>query len=160
YYISDANLKSYLDPHNVLNSRIGLPDRAQSVIIGDTFVLNSTTVSTFRVNFSRSASRRLPPEGIPTVTSLGAKVTSMTSNFTGQGWGPSGYFGGSGLTGYVFTNVYDISENVAWTRHSHQLSFGFEWIQTQMNGLGTFQMNPGWTFNGQVTGDALADFMT
>jgi hypothetical protein len=84
----------------------------------------------------------------------------MTPNFTGQGWGPSGYFGGSGLTGYVFTNVYDLSENIAWTRRSHQLSFGFEWIQTQMNGLGTFQMNPGWTFNGQVTGDALADFMT
>src|SRR5438093_541113 len=72
YYISDANLKSYLDPTNVLNHRIGLPDRAQSVIVGDTYVLNPTTVSTFRINFSRSAVQRLPPDGIPTVTSLGA----------------------------------------------------------------------------------------
>ncbi len=160
YYISDANLRSYLDSTNVLSSRVGLPDRAQSIIIGDTYVLNPTMISTFRVNYSRSAVQRLPPDGIPTVTSLGAKVTSMTPNFTGQGWGPSGYFSGSGLTGYVDTNIYDISENIAWTKRSHQLSFGFEWIQTQMNGLGTFQMNPGWTFNGQITGDALADFIT
>jgi hypothetical protein len=160
YYITDANLKSYLDPHNVLSHRIGLPDRVQSVIIGDTNVLNPSTITTFRISYSRSAVQRLPPDGIPTVTSLGAKVTSMTPNFTGQGWGPNGYFGGSGLTGYVVTNVYNASENMALTLKSHQLSFGFEWIQTQMNGLGPFQMNPGWTFNGQITGDALADFMT
>src|SRR5262245_51063378 len=55
YYISDANLKAYTDPTNVLNTRIGLPDRAQSLIIGDTYGLNPNTVSTFRISYTRGA---------------------------------------------------------------------------------------------------------
>src|SRR5262245_52305673 len=160
YYISDANLKAYTDPTNVLNTRIGLPDRAQSLIIGDTYVLNPNTVSTFRISYTRGAVQRLSPDKVPTATELGSKVTSMFPHYMGQNFGPSGYFGQPGIPGYVYTNVYDLSENLGITLHSHQLSMGFEWIQTQMNGLGPFQMNPSFTFNGQVTGDALADFMT
>jgi len=160
YYISDANLKAFLDPANVLSSRLGLPDRSQSVIIGDTYILNPKVVSSFRVSYTRGAVRRLSPNGVPTATELGSKVISMFPRYTGQNFGPSGYFGQAGIPGYVMTNVYDISESVAVTARSHQLSMGFEWIQTQMNGLGPFQMNPSFTFNGQVTNDALVDFMT
>jgi TonB dependent receptor len=36
---------------------------------------------------------------------------------------------------------------------------GFNFIHTQLNGLGPFQMNPRFTFNGSITGNALADLM-
>jgi hypothetical protein len=46
------------------------------------------------------------------------------------------------------------------TLGQHQMNIGFNWVHTQMNANGPFQQNPRMTFNGQLTGNALTDFMT
>ena len=160
YFVTDYNLKPFYDKSNLLTAgTVGLLDRVQSVILGDTFLINSRTVSSARLSYSRSAVQRVDADGIPTLTQLGSNVVSPIPNYTGQ-FSASGYFSSGAIPGWVYTNIITPSEDIGMTLGSHQLGFGFNWIHTQMNANGPFQENPRMTFNGQATGNALADFMT
>jgi Carboxypeptidase regulatory-like domain len=166
YFITDYTLQSYYDKKNLLTSGTpGLQDRVQSVTLGDTYLLSANTVNSFRFGFSRSAVRRVTADGVPTTAELGSNVFAPIKNYLGQFQVP-GYFTISAIPGYVFNNLFNVSEDVSMTRGKHQLAFGFNYIHAQMNALGPFQMNPRMTFNGQsvingaATGNALASFLT
>jgi hypothetical protein len=160
YFITDYTLNAFYDRSNLLTAgNTGLLDRVQSVILGDTRVLNPRTVSSLRGSFSRSAVQRIDAAGIPTMTQLGANVYSAIPNYTGQ-VSASGYFSSGAIPGWVYLNVISLSEDIGTTLGSHQINMGFVWSHTQMNADGPFQQNPRMTFNGQLTGNALADFMT
>ena len=160
YFITDYGLNAFYDKTNILTAaNPGLADRVQSADVGDTYLINAKTVSSFRATYSRSAIQRFGAAGVPTMTQLGSNVFSPIPNYIGQ-LTVSGYFALSAIPGYIYTNVYGLSEDVGTTIGSHQLDFGATWIHTQLNALGPFQMNPRMTFNGQLTGNALVDFMT
>jgi hypothetical protein len=90
---------------------------------------------------------------------LGSNVASPIQNYTGQ-VSATNYFSSGAIPGWVYANVYGLSDDIGMTRGAHQLALGFNWTHTQMNGNGPFQMNPRMTFNGQLTGNSLADFVT
>ena len=164
YFVADYDLKAFYDKSNLLTaSNPGLADRVSSFILGDTYLINPKTVSSFRATFARSAVQRVNADGIPNFTQLGAPVTSPIQNYTGQVF-VTNYFTYSSIPGYVYNNTYGLSEDIGMTLGAHQLALGFNWLHTQMNGLGPFQMNPRLTFTGQSTGvstgNALADLLT
>ncbi len=166
YFITDYSLQAYYDKKNLLTAGTpGLRDRVQSATLGDTYLLSANTVNSFRFGFSRSAVRRVNAEGVPTTQELGSNVFAPIKNYFGQFQVP-GYFTSSAIPGYVFNNLFNISEDVSMTQGKHQLAFGFNYVHAQMNALGPFQMNPRMTFNGQsvingaATGNALASFLT
>ena len=160
YFITDYGLDAFYDKTNLLTAaNVGLADRVQSANLGDTYLINAKTVNSLRLSFSGSAVNRVGAEGVPTMTQLGSNVFSPISNYTGQIM-VNGYFTSGAIPGYIYTNVYSISEDLGTTIGAHQLDFGANWINTQMNALGPFQMNPRMTFTGQLTGNSLADFIT
>jgi hypothetical protein len=160
YYVTDYGLDAYYDKVNLLTAATaGLQNRVQSVILGDTYLISSRMVNSFRASYSRSAIQRIGADGVPTMSQLGANVTSPIPRYTGQ-IQVSGYFNTGAIPGYVFTNIYGLSDDLGMTLGAHQVSVGFNWIQTQLNALGPFQMNPRMTFTGQLAGNALAGFMT
>ncbi len=164
-FVADYALAAYYDKTNILTSSTspGLSDRVTSVIAGDTSVLSPSTVSLFRASFSRSAVRRVGAEGVPAMHDLGSNVYTPVPNYLGQ-VSISGYFSpnfpGGAIPGYAITNIFGISEDITMSLHAHQMAFGFNWTHTQLNGLGAFQMNPRMLFTGQLTGNALGDYMT
>ena len=164
YFVTDYALQAFYDKTNLLTAaNPGLMDRVSSFNLGDTYLINSKTVSSFRATFSRSAVQRVGADGIPNFTQLGAGLTSPIQNYTGQVF-VTNYFTESAIPGYVYNNTFGLSEDIGMTHGAHQLAFGFNWLHTQMNGLGPFQMNPRLTFTGQgtgkSTGNSLADFLT
>jgi len=160
YFVTDYALQAFYDKTNLLTAaNPGLLDRVSTFVLGDTYLINASTVSSFRVTYDRSAVQRVGADGVPNFTQLGAALTSPIQNYTGQ-ISASNYFSTGAIPGYVYNNNFGISEDVGTTWRSHQLSFGFNWLHVQMNGLGPFQMNPRMTFNGQITGNSLADMMT
>jgi hypothetical protein len=160
YYATNYNLKAYYDGKNILTaSAPGLSNQVQAILLGDTFLLNPTTVSSFRASLARSAVQRVGADGVPNMAQLGAPVYSPIPNYTGQ-IQIAGYFNSGAIPGYVYSNMYNVSEDIAMNRGAHQINFGVNWNLVQMNSLGPFQMNPRMTFNGQRTGNALADFVT
>jgi hypothetical protein len=160
YFVADYGLDAIYDKTNLLTAaNPGLLDRVTSLNLGDTHLVNAKTVSAFRITFARSAVQRVGADGVPTMTSLGSNVTSPIPNYTGQIF-VSNYFNTGAIPGYVYTNTYGLSEYIGMTLGAHQMNMGFVWQYTQMNALGPFQMNPRMIFNGQLTNNALADFMT
>jgi len=160
YFITDYVLNAYYDKKNLLTAgTAGLLDRVQSVIVGDTYLINSRTISSFRASLARSAIQRIGADGIPNMAQFGANVYSPIQNYTGQ-VSASGYFSSGAIPGWVYSNVSAFSEDIATTRSGHQMNIGFSWVHNQMNANGPFQQNPRMTFNGTLTGNALADFVT
>jgi hypothetical protein len=166
YFITDYTLQAYYDHVNLLTAGSpGQLDRVQSVTLGDTYLVNTDTVNSFRFGFSRSAVQRVTANGVPTIQQLGSNVSAPIQNYIGQ-FSVSGYFSSSSIPGYVMNNLFNVSDDITMTIHKHQLAFGFNYVHAQMNALGPFQMDPRMTFNGQsvingaATGNALASFLT
>jgi hypothetical protein len=160
YYLTDYNLDAFYNKTNLLTAgNPGLRDRVQSVTAGDTYLINSKMVNVFRASFSRSAVVRAGADGVPTMAQLGSSIYSPIPDYSGQIMVP-GYFTLSSIPGWVYTNISSLSDELGVTRGSHQLALGVNWVHTQMNGDGPFQQNPRFTFNGQLTANALADFIT
>ncbi len=160
YFVTNYNLQAYYNTANLLTAGSpGLQDQVQSITAGDTHLISSTVVNSFRASFSRSAVVRVGAAGVPTMAQLGSNIYSPIPNYTGQVM-VNGYFSLSSIPGWVYTNISSLSDELGMTRVSHQFTFGVNWVHTQMNGDGPFQQNPRFTFNGQLTGNSLADLMT
>jgi hypothetical protein len=162
YFVTNYTLLPNFVNNDILTAGApGLSDRAQSVDIGDTHIINPLLISSLRLSFARTGTVRTSPNGIPTWSQLGANVTSQVANYTGQN-SVSGYFTPTdpAFPGYDYENIFGISETIGWTRGAHQMTFGATGMHVQMNNDGLFQVNANFTFGGTVTGNALADFLT
>jgi Carboxypeptidase regulatory-like domain len=159
YYITNYTLLSSLTGDNLLTSSgIGRPDRIQNVALGDTHIISPQVVSSFRLYFARTATRRTGNSKFPTICSLGVIATCSVPE---TGWYAPG-INLPGYLGYDYENVFGISENLGWQLHSHDLAFGFTGQLIQMNGDGTFQLNPvlGWSNgNSSYTNNAYGDYV-
>jgi len=159
WFITDYAQPPYYAGNLLTTSTVGQAARTQSIAAGDTFLISAASINTFRANATRSMAVRVNAPGTPTLTALGSNVTSMFPDFTGQ-IGVSGYFSLGGLGGYFVNNTANIADDFSLTRGAHQILAGVNYVHTQLNGLGPFQMNPKFTFNGSITGNALADLLT
>ncbi|MBV9400617.1 MAG: TonB-dependent receptor [Bryobacterales bacterium] len=160
YFVTNYTLDAFYNTANLLTAgNPGLQDQVQSLTAGDTHLISSTIVNSFRASFSRSAVVRVGANGVPTIAQLGSNIYSPIPNYSGQIQVP-GYFTLSSIPGWVYTNISSLGDELGMTHGAHQLTFGVSWVHTQMNGDGPFQQNPRFTFNGQLTGNALADFLT
>ena len=138
YFITKYTQPSYYTVGNLFSSSAtGLSDQIQTVAIGDTRVIGAHIINTVRLAFDRTATQRTSNPGIPTICQLGAAATCPIANFINVY-----YKNTPGFLGYDFENSYGFSEGFAWTNGKHQVNAGFTWLHVQMNGNGTFQMNP------------------
>jgi len=158
YFISDYAQPDAFVPGNLAdNNGPGLLDRVQNVSLGDTYVIAPTIVNSLRLTYARTASQRAPVDQIPSICALGMAASCLLPHFL------SFDFSAPGNLGYDYENTYGVNDSVMWQKGSHSIAFGFNWQHAQMNGDGTFQVNPLPTVStgsASYTGYALADFMT
>ncbi|MBV9743747.1 MAG: carboxypeptidase regulatory-like domain-containing protein, partial [Acidobacteriia bacterium] len=124
YFLTNYNLQAFYDGRNLLTAgNPGLRDQVQSVTAGDTYLINSSTVNSFRASFSRSAVVRAGANGVPTMANLGSNIYSPIPNYTGQIF-VNGYFTLSSIPGWVYTNIYSLNDELGMTHGAHQLALG------------------------------------
>jgi hypothetical protein len=139
---------------------VGLRNRVQAVVISNAYAINPKLLSTTRVGFTRSRVIRYNPENVPTATELGVNMHSQVPDYVN--FIVNNYFTfacQNCAPGPFVTNALQLSQDVGWIRGSHQISMGGMWIHAQEIARGNFQVNGRFTFNGNITGNALADFM-
>ena len=144
---------------NILTSITGGQDHlAQSFTYGDTLVLSPSSVNALRFAFNRTSVRRTHVEtfepkdvGINTYSYLPHySLFTITNAFT---------LGGNSRA--VFdTNTYQVSDDVTIVRGSHQWGFGANLAWWQSFSSANIRSPGVFTFDGQVTGLPLADFLT
>jgi hypothetical protein len=163
YFTTGYLLASTLGPTGLLSSSgVGLNDRVQDVAVGDTHIINAQMISQFRVSFLRTATQRTPNDTIPNLCTLTPVAIPKGNASCPTAHIISSLFLEPGYQGWDYENAFGISENFAWQIRSHQISIGFQGEHIQMNGDGTFQLNPLAAFtsgSSSYSGYNIADFV-
>jgi len=137
----------------------GLDNMAQSFAAGDTIVFGSNAVNSLRFAFNRTAIDRGNPEFFDP-RALGSNVYSynpgeMVLAVTG-GFNISA---GTATKGVFQTNASQVSDDLTLVRGNHQIGIGANLAYWKMDFLTHARSGGNWTFNGNLTGLGLADFL-
>jgi hypothetical protein len=151
----------YSIQQNLLNTIQGGRDNlAQSVTIGDTYLISSTTVNSYRATVNRTAIHRTnadffsaPDLGINTFSYLPHYMLLTITNGFSIG-------GGTENEATFRTTTYQMSDDVTMIRGKHQIGFGLTASQWRSNGYANVRSPGQFTIAGNATGSGLADFLT
>ena len=159
-YIANLDTVSSYDGHDFLTfGNLFAHDRVYSAALGDTFLIGSGMVSSFRVGVNRAALPKIP-DNIGTWKSFGVNATSFpTVPFVGVAVSGGNGFSVGGLTNIANTGPsYNVAEDFSWVKGTHQFGFGGNYLFTQLNYASGVNATGSPTFNGQVTGLGMADY--
>ncbi len=143
---------------NLLNTTtLGFDNMTQAYALGDTHLISANTINSFRMAVNRTSIGRIGPEFF-SAPDLGVKAFAYNEKqihlaVTG---GPT--------IGVIYgpnrTTTYQASDDVNLIRGKHQFAVG-ENLLYWRNNLNSDAFAPGnYTFNGQITGMGMADFLT
>ena len=135
----------------------GTDDLVQSAVFGDTYVFGPTTINSFRAAVTRTAVRKyVAPQFTP--ADVGINITALQPY--DMDTTVTGYFtnGGLAATG-SFITTHQLADDFSLIRGAHQIGFGVNWIRPAQNGYYATYSAGFFTFNGQTTGLAPADFL-
>jgi hypothetical protein len=160
YFIGNYNNPVTWDGQNVLlANKTGVANQAQSVVLGDTYLLSPTTINAAHLTVNRTRNYRvLVPYFSP--SDLGVQVYSLAPKFMGISI-TGGLTLGAGATnpGYFNSLSYQFADDIDLVRGSHQIAFGVNYIYSIMNTLNNRPTNGQFTFSGQIYGLGYADFL-
>jgi hypothetical protein len=160
--ISDLLLPSTFDGKNALTLNTAEAHyRVYTAVIGDTYVPGPGMVSSFRVAMNLEELVK-PVDDFATWPELGVNATPLESttvriSVTGNGFAIGS---GSSVQNKAIQGPFaNAVEDFSWVKGSHQIGFGGAYLHLVENFLSGLNPAGSMTFNGQVTGLALADFM-
>ena len=168
YMLSNNYTPLFYDPSNPLftGSTTGQENNIQSVVIGDTYVISPSVVSSSHIAVNRGYNPRFIPAfktpadfGIPISSFIPAQMNlSVTNGVT--------LAGGTSNPGYFNTLDYSGSEDLTIIRGKHQTQIGAQYIRAYMHAENTRGVNGNLNFTGQystvggTSGLGYADFVT
>jgi Carboxypeptidase regulatory-like domain len=151
---------------NLLVTRIGGRDNlAQSVTIGENFVISPTTLNAVRFSYNRTSIHRTSTDFF-SAPDVGVNIYSYMPAYmlltVGAGApNPTGFqLGGGTESQSTFnTNAWQISDDVTLVRGAHQYSFGANVAHWTSLSLANVRSPGQLTVDGTITGLPLADFL-
>lgn len=160
YFILDYTNPAVYSNNLLTLTRPSLLDRSQSITIGNQMTISPTVINAMHFTYSRLAIHRSDPANMPSPTGFGINIYDASPNFSYIQL--SNYFtigGGSNAPAKFVRNQYQWADDTDWIHGKQHFSFGAEGIIGQMYQTNVYDSNGFFNFNGQGTGDALADFM-
>lgn len=137
----------------------GFHDRAQSFVLGHTWVLNPTTLASSRVAYNRITvnklgSRFFDPQdvGIDQWTSVPNHFILTVQNAFSIGSGPT-------ALRQMSQNQFQAGSDISKTLGSHQLTFGGQWERADVASLAHTRGVGGLDVLATFTGNSLGDFL-
>jgi hypothetical protein len=164
YNAGHLNNASTYDGHNPLSiNNYGVHDLNYAIALGDTYLISSTMVNSFRIAASRTNVVKIPDaykslaDFGSNFTPIGGSIINLTVAGVGGGFaiGSTASVPGEAHTG---PNA-SITDDLSWVKGSHQFGFGGNIYKRIMNYESGVNAVGSTTFNGTVTGLGLADFL-
>ena len=161
YMEARRSIPTDFDGTNILSLSDGIVDQpVYSLVLGDTYLIGSEIVSSFRGTLNRMKTEKYPPDTFD-LTELGVRGIfesvpkyprmSVSNGFALSGSRPNpGHYNGVG---------YQLSEDLSILRGSHQIGVGANFIHYNFNGNSGVQRTFAPSFNGMFTGRGTADFL-
>lgn len=162
YFIYDYLAQTFFDGKNALTTgpNPGNQQRSQTITLGDNYTFSPSTTNSFHATFDRRRDNRGSAANLFGPSDLGINMFQNVPNYIQLTI--SNYFNvgcGTCASAYFDINTFQLSDDVTVIRGRHQLGFGVDGRKNQFNSTNNQQSNGQITFNGNTTGDALADLM-
>jgi hypothetical protein len=151
------------NPANILyTTTLGVQQRPQTFVLGETYAINPTTLNSFHSTFGRKFVARFPNSKGIDPADLGVQniwtpplatdnlQVAVTGDFT---------TGGSGYSKWG-VNSFQQADDLDLTRGKHQIAFGADLIRSQDNQNDEYNDSGTFSFNGQYSNEPLLDFLT
>ena len=136
--------------------------RAQSLVLGDTYLLSQNVVNSFRATALRTISEKTPRDYF-TLGELGVKNFYFPPGMSKvpQVNVAGAFVAGSQnlVPGVGNSTVYQVSNDISLVKGSHQIGFGSSYIYTMVNVLATSLAGAAVTFSATNTNLSLGDLM-
>jgi len=160
YFILNYNNPAVYTNNLLTLNRPSTIDQSQSLVLGNQIILTPSIVNSMHFTYSRLSVNRSNPSAMPSPAALGVNMYDEVPNF--MYLSVSNYFnvgGSSNAPARFIRNQYQWSDDSDWIHGRQHFSFGVENIIGQMYTNNVYDGNGDFSFNGQATGDGLADFM-
>jgi ribosome maturation factor RimP len=165
YYLYDYMAPAFFDGKNALTTAtVGNWDRSQTMTVGETYTVSATSVNSFHATFDRRRDNRAGAQNLFSPADLGVNMFLNTKNFSDinvssySGGGFSVGCGSCALADFD-VNTYQLADDYSIIRGKHQIGFGFDGRKDQFNSYNNQQSNGMFYFNGQTSGDGMADLL-
>jgi hypothetical protein len=147
YFLDGYQFPAYFDPHNILiTTQSGNIERVQSFTLGEAFTISPRTVNDAHVTIlRRSNNRGYAPNDINAAT-LGVDVYQAVPNGLQLATGKFTIGGGTNSVAHFNDNTLAVDDDVTMIRGKHQVLFGGEWVQNQLNIGNAYESNGIFTF--------------
>jgi hypothetical protein len=138
----------------------GTDDEVNSLVLGHTYIFSPSALNTFHATVDRDGITKFQVP-IPTPTDIGVQgmYTALPNfaniNITGDFMSAGGF----ATPGLVNTTTYQFSDDFSLIKGSHQMQFGANFIRPMQATTFCVYCNGLFTFSGQDTGSAMADFI-
>jgi hypothetical protein len=153
YLLDGYNNAAFFSPTNALvTSTSGNQERVQALTIAETYIITDRLVNTFHATGDRRRNNRGPAASGLESSTIGVTLNDLSDEgmqlAVSGGTGSWSIYCGTCSAAHFNTNTISITDDVNWTRGKHQVAFGGEWVQTQLNVSNIYEGNGTFTFNG------------
>ncbi len=163
YYFTDFDFPAGIDKVNILAARMGNAVRLQNISVNHVFAVSPSflVTSTFGLNRQRGGSLSGAPFSFRDAGSklLGPQDTELKFPPALNLSVTDGFSIGTSHKGDFDRGDFTIREVVTKLTGKHELRFGGEAVRVTNHITNSFQMMGNFTFNGQLSGNGLSDFM-
>jgi hypothetical protein len=177
YLMAHALAPSHYDPSNLLTTGasgsigpfttypVENDWKTHTLAVGDTYLIGSNIVSSFRATIMRPTNFRGQPPKEVAPEEIGIKGVwqppDLANRFTSVNVAGGFSIGGAGgnVPGLTNSTAYQLSEDVSWARGAHQFAFGVNHVHSMMNSIAWTNTDGLFSFTAQNTGSGLGDFM-
>jgi Carboxypeptidase regulatory-like domain len=150
--LANSNLLTYADY---------TPDTSYNTAIQETHVISPTMLNDFRFEVAREITARHPPTDTPNVADFGVKNIYQTSDKAIESFGVTGFFSFGAFADSVFARtMFNWYDTLRWSVGRHTLSVGGSFQRARFDQNNHLFQNGTFSFTGDITGLAIADFLT
>jgi hypothetical protein len=153
YFLDGYQAPAFFFPDNILvTTQSGNSQRVQSFTIGEAYTISSKTVNTVHATLMRRRNNRGYANNDINAATLGVNLYQAEPN--GLQMTITNKFnigGGTNSVSQFNDNTLAIDDDITMMRGKHQLVFGGQWVQNQLNISNAYESNGTFTFDGRYS---------
>src|SRR6202034_2671597 len=153
YFIDGYQAPAFYSPTNILiTTQSGNQERVQSFTLGDAYTISPNLVNSAHATILRRVNNRGYATNDINAATVGVNLYQAEPNGLQMSEGKFTIGGGTNSVSHFNDNTLARDDDVTWVRGKHQIIFGGEWIQNQLNIGNAYESNGIFTFNGEYSG--------
>ncbi len=152
YFIDGYQAPAFFDPHNILiTTQSGNIERVQTFTFGDAYTFSPNFVNAGHITILRRVDNRGYAPSDINANTLGVTLYQAVKNGLQMSETRFTIGGGTNSVAHFNDNTLSIGDDVTWVRGKHQIAFGGEWVQNQLNIGNAYESNGIFSFDGRYS---------